>query len=108
MSARKNPSAGMRGGGGHPCKHCGEASRDHMLAMTEQRCRDGSGKRFEPLLTLVAAARRLDSFDDEEVAAMLQLFEMLQRKADVSIAIKRGAIVSVMRKFQSMRERAGT
>lgn len=94
-------------GGARACKHCGQAAIDHALAMTEQRCRTVPNKRFEPapLKPRGNHQRISNSFDDEEIEAMRLLFTTLHRGGDVKVMLRRGAMLSVMQKFQAMGER---
>jgi hypothetical protein len=95
-------------GGARACKHCGQAARDHALAMTEQRCRTVPNKRFEPVALKPRNGqhqRISNSFDDEEIEAMKLLFATLHRGGDVKVMLRRGALISVVQKFQAMSER---
>lgn len=92
-------------GGQRACKHCGRASRDHTLAMTEKRCPDVVGAHYEPMPDEPEKPRkwfRGSMFDAEETEAMVRLFEAITRGADVKPMLKRAPIVSARKKFAGM------
>ncbi len=91
--------------GHRPCVNCGEPALNHALAMSEQRCRDGSGKRFEPgKATPPPRGTLTKAFDDEEAAVMTQLFRTLYAGGDVRQLLKRAALVGVAKKFSDLHE----
>lgn len=91
--------------GHRACVHCGEPAINHILAMTEKRCPDRSGRHFEPTLAKPPKRKTIDRyFDAEEAAAMTQLFKALYAGGDVRQLLKRPAIASVVRKFSDMHE----
>lgn len=91
--------------GHRACAHCGQPALNHILAMTEKRCPDRSGRRFEALPTKAPSKRSIArAFDDEEAAAMMQLFKALYAGGDVKQLLKRAAVVGVVKKFSDIHE----
>lgn len=91
--------------GHRPCVHCGDYAGNHILALTEKRCPDRSGRRFEPRKSTPPPRGTITkAFDDEEAAVMTQLFRTLYAGGDVRQLLKRAALVGVAKKFSDLHE----